>query len=249
MQKSEASGSDDSAPAAGGANYFVVQDFAPIEKKAKMITLTDNQKTQTICEFLLSKENSRETKIQTLNSFMSKESMFPSLRGDEITFIGTTFLKYGTKEPYRSNCLVVGSCDDVSGMEICTVKNERECLMEWTQLIQDENPDIIIGYNIFGFDYQFMFQRAKELCCVDEFCTLSRIQNEICHKTVKDSTEVVLDHTQNRLASGDYDLHYPPISGRLQIDLLFYFRRDYNLSSYKLDDVAGTMIRDDIKIM
>lgn len=248
MQKSEASGSDDSAPAAGG-NHFVVQDFAPIEKKAKMITLTDNQKTQTICEFLLSKENSRETKIQTLNSFMSKESMFPSLRGDEITFIGTTFLKYGTKEPYRSNCLVVGSCDDVSGMEICTVKNERECLMEWTQLIQDENPDIIIGYNIFGFDYQFMFQRAKELCCVDEFCTLSRIQNEICHKTVKDSTEVVLDHTQNRLASGDYDLHYPPISGRLQIDLLFYFRRDYNLSSYKLDDVAGTMIRDDIKIM
>ena len=69
---------------------------------------------------------------------------------------------------------------------------------------------------------------------------------EQCYRKMSDGT-VALEQTKNRLASGDYDLHYPGMSGRLQIDLLFYFRRDYNLSSYKLDDVAGTFIRDDIK--
>jgi DNA polymerase family B, exonuclease domain len=36
------------------------------------------------------------------------------------------------------------------------------------------------------------------------------------------------------------------MSGRLQIDMYTYFRRDFNLSSYKLDDV-GEYISDDIK--
>ena len=37
------------------------------------------------------------------------------------------------------------------------------------------------------------------------------------------------------------------MSGRLQVDLYNYFRRDFNFSSYKLDDVAGQLISDSIK--
>ena len=40
---------------------------------------------------------------------------------------------------------------------------EREVLLAWTDLIQQEDPDIIIGYNIFGFDYPFMFDRARKI--------------------------------------------------------------------------------------
>ena len=207
--------------------------------------IKDKDKKRCIAEYLLDMENTREEKINMLNTMLT--TLFPPLEGDCVTFIGSTFLHYGEKEPYKNHCIVVGSCDDVPGSEIISVKTESECLTEWTYLIQEENPDIIIGYNIFGFDYQFMFHRAKELEIVDEFCAISRIQDELCYKRDRETDEVTLDHTQNRLASGDYDLHYPPISGRLQIDLLFYFRRDYNMSSYKLDDVAGSMIRDDIK--
>ena len=209
------------------------------------LRIQEKDKKRCIAEFLLDSENTREEKINMLNTMLT--TLFPPLEGDCVTFIGSTFLRYGEKEPYKNHCIVVGSCDDVPGAEVVSVKTESECLIEWTYLIQEENPDIIIGYNIFGFDYQFMFHRAKELDIVDEFCAFSRIQNELCYKRDKETDEVMLDHTQNRLASGDYDLHYPPIAGRLQIDLLFYFRRDYNMSSYKLDDVAGTMIRDDIK--
>jgi DNA polymerase delta subunit 1 len=71
-------------------------------------------------------------------------------------------LKYGQKEPYLNHCLVVGTCDPVQGAIIETAPTEDILLLKWTELIQRENPDIIIGYNIFGFDYEFMFQRAQE---------------------------------------------------------------------------------------
>ena len=196
---------------------------------------------------LLDEEYTRESKIQILNEHISQYPGFPELKGDEVTFIGSTFMKYGTSEPYKNHCIVVGSCDDIPNAEVVSVKTETTCLQEWTKMIRTEDPDIIIGYNIFGFDYAFMFQRAQELNIVDKFMDLSRIQGEKCYKENTKTSEQSLEMTKNRLASGDYELHYPGLSGRLQIDLLFYYRRDYNLSSYKLDDVAGNFIRDDIK--
>ena len=218
-------------------------------KQSKLV-YSKEDRSKTIGEYLVESVHTREERIQTLNTLFTnliELQKLPPLKGDEITFIGTTFIRNGEPEPYKNHCLVVDTCTTVDGVEIQSVPDEKQCILNWTDLIQNEDPDIIIGYNIFGFDYQFMFQRAKELDIVEEFCKLSRIEDEICAKQNYKTGSYQLDHTQNRLASGDYDLHYPCISGRLQIDLLFYFRRDYNLSSYKLDDVAGTMIRDDIK--
>jgi DNA polymerase elongation subunit (family B) len=206
-------------------------------------------KSKSIVQILCSTEYNRENKIRIVNETLTADSVLPMLKGDEVTFIGSTFMKYGESEPYKNHCLVVGTCDSIPGADVVSVKTEKDCLLEWTALIQHENPDIIIGYNIFGFDYEFMFQRAQELGITEAFMMMSRITDEKCYKEQYSSKEKVLAQTKNRLASGDYDLRYPAISGRLQIDLLFYFRRDYNLASYKLDDVAGNFIRDDIKAL
>ena len=96
----------------------------------------------------------------------SLTSVLPDLEGDEVTFIGSTFMRFGEFEPYRNHCLVRGACAKVEGAEIETVTNERSLLVSWANLIREENPDIIIGYNIFGFDYAFMYERAKDLGCV-----------------------------------------------------------------------------------
>ena len=194
---------------------------------------------------LLSKDDeTREQKIIKTNTLLT--SQFPKVEGDKVTFIGSTFLTYGSDAPYLNHCLVLNSCDPVEGAEIQSVETERDLILEWSQLIQRENPDIIIGYNIFGFDYEFMFQRAKENACDEEFLKLARRTNEVCGKRAKDG-ELLLDKTQIKIASGEYDLRYPAMTGRLQIDLYAYFRRDFNLSSYKLDDVAGQYISDEIK--
>ena len=49
------------------------------------------------------------------------------------------------------------------------------------------------------------------------------------------------------MATGEYDLKYYGLIGRLQIDMYTYFRRDFNLASYKLDNVASQYISDSIK--
>ena len=201
-----------------------------------------------IIDVLLQDEYSRDDKIQYINKFFIA-TKFPKLKGDEVTFIGSTFLRYGEKEPYLNHCLVVGSCDDVDGSIIETAETEKDMILKWTQLIQKENPDIIIGYNIFGFDYEFMFQRAQETGCTSQFLQLSR-QNGFSPTVYNKELEMdipALENTKIKIASGEYDLRFPKMIGRLQIDMYAYFRRDFNLSSYKLDDVAGQFICDSIK--
>jgi DNA polymerase elongation subunit (family B) len=200
---------------------------------------------KTIVDVLLSAHFDRDEHIQILNDVMTR--LFPSLEGDKITFIGSTFLKYGTAEPYLNHCLVLGSCDEVDGAVIETVETESDVLLRWTELIQKENPDIVIGYNIFGFDYEFMFRRAQENQIERDFLKLSRKIGEFCAKTSKDTGELLIENTKMKIASGEYDLRYFKMTGRLQIDMYAYFKRDFNLSSYKLDDVAGEFISDTIK--
>ena len=174
------------------------------------------------------------------------DECLPPLKGDEVTFIGSTFMKNGDTDPYRNVCIAVGECSGVAGSEISCVPSEKDALLEWTKLIQEENPDVIIGYNIFGFDYRFMFLRAKELGCVEEFWTLSRNIDEPCG-TVTREGDYKIEEGSIVLASGQYDLHYINTPGRVQIDMHNYLRRDYNLVSYKLDYVASHFIGDKVK--
>jgi DNA polymerase elongation subunit (family B) len=205
----------------------------------------------TIADVIYNTDYTRDQKLKFMDDVMS--AIFPELEGDKVTFIGSTFMKYGDSVPYLNHCFVLGSCDPVAGAEIVSVNDESELLLKWTELIQTENPDIIIGYNIFGFDYDFLFRRSLENRCANEFSMLSRKKNEACvnQKIVDYKTgtlgELAIENAKVVLASGEYDLKYFKTAGRLQIDMYTYFRRDFNLSSYKLDDVAGQYIGDDIK--
>ena len=206
---------------------------------------TRTNKKSTILDVLLSDKYDREEKIQLSNEVITL--IFPPLEGDKVTFIGSTFMKYGETEPYMNHCVVLGTCDDVDGTIIETANTEKDLLLQWAKLIQQENPDIMIGYNIFGFDYEFMFCRAQENKCEREFLKLSRKMNELCAKEDTNTRQLNIENTKMQIASGDYDLRYFKMTGRLQIDMYAYFRRDFNLASYKLDDVAGQYISDSIK--
>jgi len=219
-------------------SYYKNKNF---KKKSKKV-----QKENTIVDILMNGEYARDEKIQYVNE-MFRCLSFPALEGDKVTFIGSTFMRYGEPEPYFNHCLVLGSCDDINGITVQTTKNEKDLLLEWTRLIQKENPDIIIGYNIFGFDYEFMFRRAEENHCEEDFLMLSRKIGDLCAKRNKDTCQLSIENTKIQLATGEYDLRYFKMPGRLQVDMYTYFRRDFNLPSYKLDDVAGQFISDDVK--
>jgi DNA polymerase elongation subunit (family B) len=208
-----------------------------------------NQAKSKLIDILLNPAYDRDEKIQITNDVLTL--LFPQLEGDKVTVIGSTFLRYGETRPYFNHCLVLGTCDPVDNVEIQSVATEKELLLGWAALIQRENPDIIIGYNIFGFDYEFMFRRSQELACEREFLLLSRKIGDVCINETRDpeTNRIVtsIESSKLAIASGEYDLRYCKMLGRLQIDMYAYFRRDFNLSSYKLDDVAGEFISDDVK--
>ena len=201
----------------------------------------------TLIEILNDSKVTREVKIDVCTKHLDEQ--FPALEGDKVTFIGTTFWTYGEKEPYLNNCLVLNSCEDlkeIKNTQIDTFNTEQELLVGWKDLINEENPDIIIGYNIFGFDYPFMYQRSKELGITREFLKLSRNKDEICWKKDWKTQKIGIEELKINIASGQHDLKFIRMNGRINVDMYNYFRRDYNLSSYKLDFVANQFISDNI---
>ena len=206
-------------------------------------------KQSTIVDILGDKKFDREGKINEL--ILSLRNNFPPLEGDKVTFIGSTFVRYGEKEPYLNHCIALNSCDSLEGKvensQIETYNTEKDVLNAWTNLVQRENPDIVIGYNIFSFDYEFMFRRSQELGCVEEFLKLSRNKDELCATIDYKTQKMEIDKSSITLASGTYDLSIIKMNGRLQVDMLNWFRRTENLTSYKLDYVGGHFIGDYVK--
>ena len=190
----------------------------------------------------------KDDKVAKLSDAMN--NLFPLVEGDKVTFIGSTFTRYGEDTSYLNHCIVLDTCSPIPNAEIESYKTEREVLLAWTKLIQRENPDMIIGYNIFGFDYTFMFERAKETKCVLDFLKLSRNRDEFCGKLDRDNpsdlSRVQIEESSIVIASGQHDLQFVKMPGRIQIDLYNYFRRSVNLEQYKLDYVSGYFIGDGV---
>lgn len=236
----------------GGDEGFVEQDgtnesggFKKLETKRKY------KKRGTIMNVLNDRESPKDLRIEKLKD--SLDNVFPQLKGDEVTFIGSTFIHYGMEKPYLNHCAVNGECSDlpqVENSEIECFSSEKKLLVGWSKLIQKHNPDIIISYNGFGFDFEFMYVRAKELGCATKFMECSRNKGESCTSKKwnreTNQEETGLETNSIFLATGQYDIKYMKMNGRLLIDLYNCFRRDFQLIKYKLDYVAGYFIGDKV---
>ncbi|ARF09278.1 DNA polymerase family B elongation subunit [Catovirus CTV1] len=169
----------------------------------------------------------------------SEDGSFPQAErdGDQIIQIGTTFSRFGENECFYQHILTLGSCDPIEGAIVVSCKTEKELLIEWSKMIRKTNPDIITGYNIFGFDYKYLKNRAKKLGIEYQFSKLSRVNDECTQFKEKDLSSAAL---------GKNIMTYYDMTGRINIDLMKVVQRDYKLASYKLDYVASYFIKEDI---
>ena len=106
------------------------------------------------------------------------------LEGDPVIQIGMTLGVYGAPGDAVSerHVLVLGTCDAVAtetGLPVVVHRFDRELdmLLAWVELVRELDPDVMLGYNIFGFDMAYLHGRAEELLgekgCVEEFCQVS----------------------------------------------------------------------------
>jgi len=124
--------------------------------------------------------------------------------------------------------------NDHSVIRIECYDTEREVLLAWQRLIKESDPDIMTGYNIFGFDFDFMWKRAIETNCLERFRDMGRIK----HYPER--------FKEQKLASsglGENYLKYMIMTGRVLIDLFKVVQTGgYRLPFYKLDFVCQTFL-------
>lgn len=166
----------------------------------------------------------------------SKSGEFPIAKpikgeGDPIIQIGC-ILKTSDGS-IEKTIFVLDTCDNVPGVEVKYFKTEKQMILAWFSWLVQTNPDIWVGYNIFGFDERYLWQRAEVLQIMndDGLQMMSRLFGH--------GGKVSLQ--EKRLASsalGDNFLHTLSLQGRLQVDLYHVVKRGYQLPSYKLDEVT-----------
>lgn len=148
--------------------------------------------------------------------------------------IATTLQRFGEKEPYKRHLLSFGTCDKIDGVDVVECKTEDELLNKWTQLIQKECVDVLIGYNIWGFDLWYMYVRAKQTDA-DDFFKLAMYKEYTCTLRESSFSSSAYGHT-------DYKMVDTP--GRFQLDLLVVMKREHKLTSYSLNNVAEHFLKD-----
>ena len=165
----------------------------------------------------------------------------PALAGDPIIQIGTTVHRYGSDRIIYRHITTLKSCTDIPDAEVEAFDTEEDVLKAWKNIIIRLDPDIITGYNIFGFDTKYIADRAKELGIYDELVEgLGRLKHRHC------------DLEEKRLSSsalGDNIMYCFDLDGIVQIDMLKVMQRDHKLDSYKLDAVAAKFITESATVV
>lgn len=174
------------------------------------------------------------------------------IKGDPIIQIGTVFY-YTVSKKYVRIIQVIkpDDCDE----EICNsldeydisvecCKDERELLLKWMQCINRYNPDMITGYNIFGFDFDYISKRVEKFGIMNKFNNLGRINGY--HDDMDKHYSKKCKLINKRLSSsalGDNELKYYNMDGRVLFDVVKEIQKGHNLESYKLDNVAAHFMR------
>ena len=220
-------------------------DYEETELLVTKITLCINSLYSILNETFPEIDTSRDTYCKRLTEKM--DLSFPHIEGDKVIQIGTTVRKFGEKDCFIRHIITLGSCNKIDNAVVEAYETEKEVLLAWTRFIQKLDPDIVTGYNIFGFDFDFLWKRAEELECTDEFSRLGR--NNIVDRK-KETTEIKKSRLEiKKLSSsalGDNILKYISMDGRIVMDLLKVVQKDFNLVSYKLDYVSEYFINDKI---
>ena len=168
----------------------------------------------------------------------SSTGKFPDadVKDDACFQIAVSLIQYGSDVPYDKTCFCYKKTD--SNLDGCTIKSydtEREMLMAFKEYLMEKDIDIITGWNIFGFDLEYIMKRAVMTKCDQTFYEMSKLKNHSCELVYKKLSSSAL---------GDNALKILPMPGRFIFDLFHEVKKGYKLDSYKLDNVSKLYLGD-----
>jgi len=174
-----------------------------------------------------------------------KDGKFPDYnqKEDEIFQISISCNYHQFKEIYYQALIAIekdSTCNkyDIPNLTECyLVSDEKHLLKTFIDLLDKLDCDIITGYNIKGFDIEYMYHRSLKNKIYEYFSQWSRFKDYKCtyNKVLLSSSGL-----------GDNELKmYTDTYGRVLIDAFKMFQRE-KFDSYKLDFIASCIFQSPI---
>jgi DNA polymerase delta subunit 1 len=164
----------------------------------------------------------------------SSTGKFPdaTVPGDACFQIAISLCTFGNDEPYEKTCLCYKKTE---GPNVQSFESEREMLLAFHKYVQDKDIDILTGWNIFGFDLEYIYKRAAMVGCGVDFYKLGKLKDVESHLVEKKLSSSAL---------GDNVLKLLSMPGRFIFDMFHEIKKGYKLDSYSLNNVSKLYIGD-----
>ena len=161
----------------------------------------------------------------------------PTIPDDACFQIGASLCRFGEDVPYDRVCFCYKETDPNigDGTRILSYATEKEMLLAFTAYVRDMSTDVLTGWNIFGFDLEYIYKRAQYNGCVYDAMQLGRFKRQPCS---------MIEKRLSSSALGDNTLKLIPMPGRFVFDLFGEVKKGYKLDSYKLDNVSKLYLGD-----
>jgi len=160
----------------------------------------------------------------------SSTGAFPDPKNpeDAVFQIGMTIKEFGRGQAPERKCLCLKK---TSGPDVESFETERDLLRAFGAFLRKTDPDIITGWNIFGFDLEFLFVRA-----------LRHGVEPLWGRRTDVPSELVVKHLSSS-ALGSNELRMVPMVGRYVFDLFQDVKREHKLESYSLNNVSKHFLK------
>ena len=163
----------------------------------------------------------------------SESGAFPSAfeKGDVCFQIAVTTRVLNKPYERKVFCVKTTECPDSESFE-------TECAMleRFVEYMRDElDPDIVTGWNIFGFDLEYLYTRCVLTGCSPEAFTWGRLRDTHVELVTKNLSSSAL---------GSNTLKMVPMIGRYVFDMFQDVKREHKLESYSLNNVSKVFLGD-----
>ncbi len=175
-----------------------------------------------------------------IECYSSDKDKFPQAKNKEdcIFQIGSTYTYLNESVPYRQHIVCLKETDKVEGSIVEWYEDEKSMIKAWIKEVISQDCDIITGWNIFGFDEGYIYDRCLEhLNLEEEILHISKLRYHKCN---------FRDFKLESAAFGQNKIRMFDTPGRIHIDLMKDVQKNFKLNSYKLDFVASNFIRNEI---
>jgi DNA polymerase elongation subunit (family B) len=153
---------------------------------------------------------------------------------DVITMISVLTMRVGDFSSMKRFILLVGECIPIEGAEVRYYPSETGVLLAFLDLIKTEDPEVLIGFNSFGFDIPYIDYRLGKK--IETWGETSRIRGQI---------PMVKERKSYSDAFGHQIFHeLKNMEGRIHIDARDIIKRDFKLRRYSLDYIGHELLNE-----